>query len=247
MNYELGSLASTREEGAIVLSNDSRFPNATLYNGTNVVECRGSHDMKSEVRSGVSWMPNPFEIFREVNHAGEVINWGFVMLPDLTPKTEIAIDDLIKNMKVTRGGKRRTEVYREIGRKLPRINMKKNENGIMVIAPGVASLRVKDDNVQFREKSGGFDGPIEFPAVTKPQYFTFNLPLDTASFFPEEINNRNRYFINSKIKLLRGSQEVLKEKINGIIQNGSYTENNLRSLVNISFSLEESYEEGIFA
>lgn len=246
MNYELGGLGSAREEGAIVISSDSQFPNTTLYNGTNLVECKGSHDMSSEVRNGVGWKPNRFEIFREVNREGEVVNWSFVILPHLTPETEVAVADMVNNMNVIPGGKGRIEVLREIGGKLPRIVMEKNGKGIEVVAPGVARLQVNDDNVQFREKSGGFDEPVDSLEIVKPQYISFDLPLDPAGFFPKEINRPGEYFIKSRIKLLRGSQEALGEKIQRVIQNGSYTENRLRSLVNISFSLEEFYEEESF-
>lgn len=247
MNYELGSLAGTQEEGAIVLSNDSRFPNATVYNGTNLVECRGFHDMESEVRNGVGWKPNHFEIFREVDSEGEVVNWGFIMLPTLTPATEIAIAGLAENMNVVQGGKGRIEVFREIGRRLPRIVMNKNEKGVKIIAPGVARLIIKDDNVEFREKTGGYREPVDSLRMPKPQYVSFELPLESASFFPKEIGNPGRYFIKSRVRLLRESQDLLKGKIHDTIQNGSFTEGRLRAMVNIGFSVGKTYEEESFA
>ena len=247
MDFEHGRFAKAIEAGAFVVSNDSRFPSVTLYKGANIIECGGSHDMQAEVRSGVGWKPNNFELLREVNKEGEVVNWEFSMLPILTPSTEETISEVVNNINITPGGNGRIEVAREIGGKLPRIVMHKNDVSTKVIVPSIVRLNINDGNIEFKDNSGGFNEPTETNTRQNPKYVIFQLPIDTNVFFPREVNTPKKYFIKSKVRLLHSSQQSLRKKIDEIIQNGSYSENRLRSIVNIDFALGKTYEEEAFA
>lgn len=246
MSYEFENLRRSIIEGKIALSCDSRLPSAVLYDGKHLIEHRGTHNMLDVVRDKVGWKPNPFEIFREVGQGGEVVDWGFMMLPVLDTDTESIITDLVQDFKPISGGRGKSEVHREIGRRLPRIVMKKNEQGFRVIVPGVASLKINDKNIRFREESGGFDVFENPDAIPETQYNSVGIPLDPTTFFPQELVNSNSYYIKSQLKLIQIPQDALKRKINDVIQEGSYTENRLRSLLNITFSLGKFFESETF-
>lgn len=229
MSIESNQLEQARDNGSFVIPNESSRPNVTIYKGNTIIECVGSHDMLPVVRSGLGWQPNRFEILREVNPDGLVKAWEFTVMPQVSPETDYEISRMLQNVRPEEGGKGRIEIGREIGNRLPRISMGSKRDGVLIVIPGTGNLRVETTpNVESEEPT---------------PYVLFELPLESVSFFPAEILDRDAYRISSRVKLLNVSHGVLKKRIAEIIQNGTFTEERMRKIVDLSFQLERRRDE----
>lgn len=242
MTPEFSDFNRAREVGMVVVSYDSRFPNARILGEDWIVEQRGSADLGEIIRNGRTSRGNSFSLSRCVDNEGEVFDWQCNIRPQISPQTAEFLKEAVLS---TPHGISKVEITEKLVRNLPAIEIVRDRD-IKVKLPNNGGVVIGSKKIHYFDKNGEWEHEIsETPDFSDLHYKRIKVPIEAEDFFPSVLPGMRDYFVTASLTLRAIPLAEMHRRLGEIIQNYSVTEARVRTFVNLYFEIGKTYREEV--